>query len=149
MSKFLDNTGVTWLFNKIKSVFLTTDDGEEVDTITVDASPTANSTGLVTSGGVYNAINPALESTQPLTGMLPNIPYSFGTLSADTTFTLDTTNVTSGSNHYYWIFDIGGTVPTITWPDGLTWYGGAAPVIQANKHYEISVLNGIAAYMET
>ena len=44
-------------------------------------------------------------------------------------------------NHYYWVFDTGDTAPTITWPSEITaWYGGSVPTIQANKHYEVSVL---------
>lgn len=56
MGKFLDETGVSWLIAKIKSVFLTTEDAEQVDLVDVDATPTANSTNLVESGGVYTAI---------------------------------------------------------------------------------------------
>lgn len=43
--------------------------------------------------------------------------------------------------HFYWTFDTGNTAPTITWPSDITaWYGGSVPTIQANKHYEVSVL---------
>lgn len=43
--------------------------------------------------------------------------------------------------HYYWTFDTGNAAPTITWPSLITsWYGGSVPTIQANKHYEVSVL---------
>ena len=52
-------------------------------------------------------------------------------------------------NHYYWTFDTPATAPTITWPAGITsWAGGSAPTINASKHYEISVLNGVGAFLE-
>lgn len=61
MGKFLDETGVSWLIAKIKSVFLTTEDAEAVDVVDVDATPTQNSTNLVESGGVYSALAPVRE----------------------------------------------------------------------------------------
>ena len=148
MGKFLDETGVSWIFNKIKSVFLTTEDAEAVQTVSVDAAPTTNSTNLITSGGVYDAIHPAIATTEPSGGMLPNVLYEFGELSGNTTFTLATPSDANIANHYYWTFDTPSTAPTITWPTGLTWFGGSAPTISASKHYEISVLNGIAVAME-
>ena len=79
---------------------------------------------------------------------MPNIVYDLGTLSGNTTFALATPADANIVNHYYWTFDTGSTAPTITWPTGLTWMGGSAPTINASKHYEISVLNGIGVYME-
>lgn len=97
---------------------------------------------------VYDAIDPACPSVQPVTGMLPNLLYEFGELAGDTTFLLNTTDVARGVNHYFWTFETPATAPTITWPAGLTWQGGSAPTINASKHYEISVLNGIAIALE-
>lgn len=96
---------------------------------------------------VYNEIHPAVQSSQPQGGMLPNVMYTLGTLTGSVTFTLAAG--TSGIvNHYYWTFDTGSTAPTITWPSGLTWNGGSAPTITASKHYEISVLNNVAIYIQ-
>lgn len=89
-----------------------------------------------------------LQTSEPSGGMLPNREYQLGTLSGNTTFTLaaGTSGVT---NHYFWSFDTGSTAPTITWPSGITsWYSGSAPTINASKHYEVSVLNGVAVVME-
>ena len=74
--------------------------------------------------------------------------YNLGTLAGDTTFTLAAATDNTIVNHYYWTFDTPATAPTITWPTGLTWVGGSAPTVAASKHYEVSVINGIAAYME-
>ena len=96
---------------------------------------------------VYDAIHPAVGSSQPAGGFLPNVMYALGTLTGSVTFALAA--ATSGIvNHYFWSFTAGSTAPTITWPSGLTWVGGSAPELTAGNHYEISVLDGIAAYLE-
>ena len=89
-----------------------------------------------------------VENTQPSGGMAPNTVYNLGELAGDTTFTLAAATDNTIVNHYYWIFDTSSTVPSDPWPTGLTWVGGSAPTLAANKHYEISVINGVAAYME-
>ena len=89
-----------------------------------------------------------LQTSQPSGGMLPNREYKLGTLSSATTFTLaaETSGVT---NHYFWTFETGSTAPTITWPAAITsWAGGSAPSINSNRHYEVSVLNGVAVVLE-
>ena len=104
----------------------------------------------ISVGGVTYDIRDEMPvaSTQPSGGMLPNVMYVLGTLSGSTTFTL--ASGTSGIvNHYYWTFDTGSTAPTITWPSVITkWVGGSAPTINANKHYEVSVINGVGAITE-
>lgn len=96
---------------------------------------------------VYDEVHPATGSSQPAGGMLPNKVYNFGTIG-DTTFALASPTDANIVNHYYWTFDTGSTAPTIGWPNGVSWSGGAAPTINASKHYEISVLNGIGCFME-
>ena len=97
---------------------------------------------------IDGGITTTLQTSEPSGGMLPNREYQLGTLSGNITFTL--ASGTSGvTNHYFWSFDTGSTAPTITWPSGITsWYGGSAPTINASKHYEVSVLNGVAVVME-
>lgn len=97
---------------------------------------------------VYDEVHPAVASVQPTGGMLPNILYNLGELAGDTTFTLATPSDANIVNHYFWTFDTGSTAPTITWPSGLSWFGGSAPNINISSHYEISVLNNIAVFME-
>ena len=88
-----------------------------------------------------------LGGAQPVGGFLPDVVYSLGTLSGSVTFSLAAA-VTGNVNHYFWMFDTSSTAPTITWPTGITWASGSAPTVAASKHYEISVLNGIAYYSE-
>lgn len=86
-------------------------------------------------------------TSQPQGGFLPDVIYKLGTLTGSVTFALAAA-VTGNANHYFIVFDTGSTAPTITWPAGLTWADGSAPTVAASKHYEISIMDGIAAYLE-
>ena len=59
MAKFLDGTGLADLLNKIKNAFVAKADTTAVTGVGVDSTPTASSTNLVTSGGVYQALQGA------------------------------------------------------------------------------------------
>ena len=86
-------------------------------------------------------------TAQPSGGFLPDVVYNLGTLTGSVTFALAPA-VSGNLNHYFIIFDADSTAPTITWPSGLTWAAGSAPTITASKHYEISILGGVAYYSE-
>lgn len=122
-----------------------------VPTISTDISTDkASTTKTASPSAVYSEVHPAVQSSQPVGGMLPNVFYDLGTLAGDTTFSFDTTDLdTSVLNHWYWTFDTPSTAPTITWPAQITsWNGGSAPTIAASKHYEVSVIDGVGTYME-
>lgn len=106
------------------------------DTITVDMNH-----------GHAEYFSKVVGTEQPSGGFLPDVVYSLGTLTGTITFTLAAA-VTGNVNHYFWMFDTGGTAPTVTFPNGITWADGTGPTIAANKHYEISILGGIATYLE-
>lgn len=81
--------------------------------------------------------------------MLPNVLYKLGTLTGTVTFSLATPSDANIANHYFWTFETGSAAPTITWPAVITsWFGGSAPTINASKHYEVSLLDGVAIAME-
>lgn len=86
------------------------------------------------------------ESSQPSGGFLPDVVYELGTLTGSVTFALASA-VSGQVNHYFWTFTAGSTAPTITWPSGITWVD-SAPTITAGNKYQISILDGVAAYME-
>lgn len=106
------------------------------DTITVDLNHNHPQYGIVTAG-----------NAQPSGGFLPDIVYKLGTITGSVTFALAEA-VTGNTNHYFWTFDTDSTAPTITWPSNITWVSGSAPLIAASKHYEVSILDGIAAILE-
>lgn len=98
---------------------------------------------------VYNEIHPSIGTSQPSGGMLPNVLYNLGPIAGSATFSLAAPSDSNILNHYYWTFSTGPSVPSITWPAGVTsWIGGSAPTIAASKYYEISILNGIGVYFE-
>lgn len=95
------------------------------------------------------AVHPVVGTTVPFSGMEPNKLYKLGTITGSKTFTLASPTNNSIENHYFWTFETSSTAPTITWPNAITsWYGGSTPTINANKHYEVSLLNGVAVCME-
>lgn len=59
--KTLSTTSLTELITLIKNNFFRKSEGQEVSTLSIDSIPTSNSSNLVTSGGVYNAIPTALS----------------------------------------------------------------------------------------
>lgn len=54
----------------------------------------------------YDAIYPSVQTTQPQGGMLPNVFYNLGLLSANTTFSLATPVDANILNHYYWVLKL-------------------------------------------
>lgn len=90
-----------------------------------------------------------VETSVPVGGMLPNTFYRLGTLDSDTTFVLAPAQDSAKLNNWMWSFAIGASIVNITWPAAISkWAGGTAPEIKTNKYYEISVVDGIAVYME-
>lgn len=100
----------------------------------------------------FNHVHPqyfskAAETTQPSGGFAPDVVYKLGTITGTVTFAL-ANPVVGNTNHYFWTFDTGSTAPTVTWPSGITWADGTGPTVAASKHYEISILDGIATFAE-
>ena len=72
----------------------------------------------------------------------PNKVYIFESRTNNLILTLGTP--TSGIvNEYHMFIYAGSTAPIITFPSGISWVGDI-PNIEANKTYEISILNNIA-----
>lgn len=111
-----------------------------------------NTTGDITGEALQEVLTEMTQPDFPVAtsipagGLLPNVLYDLGTVG-NTTVTL--APGTAGMvNHYFLAFDTGSTAPTITWPAGVAWQGGSAPTINADKHYEVSILDGFALYAE-
>lgn len=123
--------------------------GGTVPTISTDIqADKASTTKTASPSAVYNEVHPAVVTSQPAGGFAPNILYALGEISGSVTFALATPADANIVNHYYWTFDTGASAPTITWPAGLSWMGGSALTVDASKHYEISVLSGVALFIE-
>lgn len=124
MSSFLDGTGLGHLIEKIKANFIATSDTTTVTSVGIDSAPTASSTNLVTSGGVYTAL-----------GDKQNVIDSSHKLSADLVDDTSTTN------------------KFVTASDKTTWDGKASKVVAVdastppnsldpNKVYQFGTLTG-------
>ena len=85
--------------------------------------------------------------TQQTFDITPNILTKLGTITEAATITLNA-GTAGVVNIYDFIFSTGATAPTITWPNGITWLGGSAPTINANKTYEVSISEGLAVAAE-
>lgn len=112
------------------------------------ATDKSSTTKTASPSAVYNEVHPAIATTQPAGGFLPNVVYDLGTITGTVTFALASATDNTIANPYFWTFETSSTAPTITWPANLTWAGGSAPTINASKHYEIMVRNGYATSLE-
>ena len=102
-----------------------TDDGQYVDF----AKPTKVENGG--SGTVTKQIN-------------PNTFYKFGSCSKLTiTLGAETVGIV---NEYMFEFRSGTTATTLSIPDSVKWSGGNAPTIEANKTYQVSIVDNLAVY---
>ena len=122
----------------------------EPTTISTDVKTDKNTNAKAAGAkAVYDEVHPPVATVRYSWGMSPNVFYNLGELSGNIIFLFATPDDINIVNHYYFCFDTGSTPPTITWPVEITdWFGVAAPTIVANHHYEISVINGVAAYLE-
>jgi len=102
--------------------------------------------------GVYGFVKPTVASAQPAAGLKPGVLYRLGELEGNEEITLATPDDANVENEYKLTFDTGSTVPDITWPTGITWAGNClsdgAPAPHANKHYEVSIEDGIGLILE-
>lgn len=71
--------------------------------------------------------------------LTPNVMHVWGEVSS-LTLTFDT-EISNISNEYIFEFISGATATTLTLPDSVVWHN--TPSIEANKKYQISILNNI------
>ena len=123
----------------------------KVTTISADSTdvqyPSAKAvyTAIQEGGGGSSAI--PVEYEMPQGGFLPNVYYELGDISSATTFSL-AQGEQGVLNHYYWTFNIGSSAPLIAWPSGLQWAWGSEPELRAYQHYEVSVIENYAFFVE-
>lgn len=108
------------------------------------ATNTAIKQAILDNAGVPTMTIPDTTSAQELA---PNVLYIFATRTSTLTLTLGTP-IVGIANEYHFFVVCGSTAPTINFPSGISWNGGSEPTIAADKTYEISILNNVAAYFE-
>ena len=125
-----------------------------VPTISTDISSDKTSdTKTASPKAVYDDAHPAVGSSQPAGGMLPNVLYNLGTLTGTVTISFASASDANIENEWKFTFDTSSTAPTITWPNAITTWAGNClssnvPNIAASKHYEVSVVGGYAIIIE-
>lgn len=85
MASFLDKIGLADVLTRIKNAFVAKADTQEVQFLDIDSTPTANSTNLVTSGGVAGALAGKQDTIVDLanirSGSQDNVKYTQQTLT--------------------------------------------------------------------
>ena len=74
--------------------------------------------------------------------LAPNKIYVAGELSS-LSFSLGTNSYTDYLAVYHIRFESGSTATTVTWPSGLLFKDGITPTIDANKTYEIDIVDNL------
>lgn len=92
--------------------------------------------GLDGESGVY----PIIETSETTVELFPNRLYKFGEVaSLSITFSAETDS--THVNEYMFEFISGATATTLTLPDSIKWV--FEPIIEANKTYQISIINDV------
>lgn len=160
----LNDTGLTYLLGKIKAAFVKTTDTVEVSGVDVDSTPTANSSNLVTSGGVSTALGGKQDKTPIITPTNTTdvtLPITALACAIDNYYRVDVavetlditlpsmTDLTAVSTVV--IYLTAGTTPavTISAADSKDVYYKDGFEIEAGKTYEISALFNGAAWVLT
>lgn len=119
-------------------------------TLSQDVVADKTATGKAPSSkSYYDDVHPAIAYSQPSGGMLPNVYYDLGVLDGGSvTFNLASPPDASVVNHYFFVFRTGETAPNVTWPSSIIgWINGGDPELEPMTHYEISIINGYAAFL--
>ena len=139
----VQNKVITKQFNALAS-FVNTSYGDVIAS-TEDAKNSAREAyELAQAARIPTLTIPDTTAEQELA---PNVLYIFSTRTSTLTLTLGTP-IEGIANEYHFFVVCGSTAPTIKFPSGIAWNGENAPEIAANKAYEVSILNNIAAYFE-
>jgi hypothetical protein len=92
-----------------------------------------------------NVAYPSESHTEATLEITPNIMHVWGEVTA-LTITLGA-EVEGRANEYIFQFSSGATATTLTLPSTLTWANGEALAPEANKTYQVSIVNGYAVYL--
>lgn len=130
---------VTSVNTKTGDVVLTGED------IKIDSlSNTTITTALDDKQDTANIITDTTSSSITISELEYNTIYQYGTIDSLTISALPS-DYTTNNNRFsetviYFTSGVSGT--TISLPTGLSWISGAAPTIEGNKKYVISICNG-------
>lgn len=141
MGKFVGSTGLTYLWEKIKTIFATKDELEDVVAIGDD-----DGTGGIAYSGT--SLTPIMnhESSETIVEIAPNILHVWQVIP-NLEITLATPSDTSVVNLYMLTFASGDTPTTLSLPSFVQWPKKAPlTTIEANTVYEISIRDNKATW---
>lgn len=117
---------------------------------TINGQSIIGSGDITISGGsssgscAYPQINH--DNSDPIVTIIPNTFHVWDEISTlDVSLGAETTGV---ANEYLFQFTSGSESTSLILPDDIKWANDEAPVIEANKIYQISILNGLAICSE-
>lgn len=115
-----------------------------VDTLMSDTSTNAVQNKIIKSY-IDNNCNIPLETTTVSSKTLsPNKYYKWTNSPSSITITLETPSNSNILNNYMFEFTVSETGCTLIVPDTIKWLNGVAPVLEATKTYQISIINNLA-----
>lgn len=89
----------------------------------------------------------SISSTETSKTIDANTYYKWGTMSS-LTISLNTNVDSSILNEYIFEFASGSTPTTLSLPSSIKWLNGLTPIIQANKIYQVSIVNNLGVIAE-
>ena len=103
---------------------------------------------------VYDFVLPEVQGEIPAEGLVANLIYRVGVIGEDVEIALLPPVDPEVENIYTLVFDTGDSVPEITWDEGITKWAGnclsiqGRPELNVNRHYEVSVADGVGFILE-
>ena len=126
-----------------------------IPTVPTNVSAFNNDAGYLTQhqdiSGKADKVKVATPATLPAS-LDPNKVYQLGTLSGSVTIPPFTAVPAGDTEDKIWCirFNTSTTEPNIIWgADIVDWAGGTPPTIKPSKKYEITVVDGLAAFIES
>ena len=116
-----------------------------IPTVPTNVSAFTNDAGYITSSSIANKANKITivnyGTSSTTTTLSENIYYIWGEV-ASLTLTLGTPADASKLSEYMFEFQSGRTATSLSLPSTVTWV--ETPTIEANKTYQVSIVNDIA-----
>ena len=149
MGNFVMPEGTGKSINTIIQIYILNDKKYTSNSFNYRIDTTGAGTKALTDNGQYAEFAKPTKVESGGSGTVtkqikPNTFYKFGPCSKLTiTFAAEESGIL---NEYMFEFVNGSSPTTLSLPDSVKWSGGSAPTIEANKTYQVSIVNNLAVY---
>lgn len=141
----LQDENKTPIYPESRASVVKTSDGTTVEDALAEKQPSGNyatKEELKTKADVISSEDGGSGTVKK--ELHPNRYYKFGEcVSLTVTLAAEIEGV---FNEYSFEFTSGATATTLSIPEAIKWSGGNAPTIEANKTYQVSIVNNLAVY---